>query len=168
MPTQSQWLLKVPEIRAEIEQLTIPVLDRSLFETLFRVRRRRAHQLLHQFGGYQSGRTFWIDRISLLRKLEQIETGDGFAAESQRKQRLSENLEQLRKHSSAAKVHVRVEPEIMSTRLANLPDGVTLLPGQLTVSFETAEQLLERLFALAQALANDFDDLKRIMSEKTV
>jgi hypothetical protein len=168
MPAQSQWLLRVPEIRAEIEQLTIPVLDRALFETLFRVQRRRAHQLMHRFGGFQSGRTFWIERSSLLRELEQIEMGEAFTGERQRKQRLTENLEQLRKHSSAAKVHVRVEPEVMSTRLANLPEGVTLLPGQLTVSFETAEQLLERLFALAQALANDFDDLKRIVSTRTV
>ena len=90
--------------------------------------------------------------------------GERFRGEGQRKQRLTENRKQLRKHSSAAKVDVRVEPEVMSTRLANLPEGVTLLPGQLTVSFETAEQLLERLFALAQVLANDLDRVGHLFS----
>ncbi len=37
----------------------------------------------------------------------------------------------------------------------SLPQGIQLEAGQLTAIFASPEQLLERLFALAQALAND-------------
>jgi hypothetical protein len=35
----------------------------------------------------------------------------------------------------------------------DLPDGVSLQPGLLTISFENDQQLLERLFLLARVLA---------------
>jgi hypothetical protein len=40
-----------------------------------------------------------------------------------------------------------------------VPDGVSLQPGQLTVAVENDQQLLERLFLLARALATNPDML---------
>ena len=37
---------------------------------------------------------------------------------------------------------------------ADLPAGVSLEPGLLTISFSSEEQLLERLFLIARAFAN--------------
>src|ERR1022692_2100735 len=65
MPAKAQWLLRVPEILAELAALDVPVLDRAVCERLFRLRRRRTIDLIRCFGGYQAGRTFLVDRPKL-------------------------------------------------------------------------------------------------------
>src|ERR1039458_5601050 len=45
MPAKAQWLLRVPEILAELAALDVPVLDRAVCERLFRLRRRRTIDL---------------------------------------------------------------------------------------------------------------------------
>jgi hypothetical protein len=76
MPAKPSWILQLPRIQDELEALHLPVADRACFERIFGVRRRRAIQLMHQFGGYQSGRTFFVERVKLLRSLRRIAGGD--------------------------------------------------------------------------------------------
>ena len=89
MPAKAQWLLRVPEILEELRALDVPVVDRAVCEGLFRLRRRRAIDLLRCFGGYQAGRTFLIDRPKLVAQLEQIRDSADFKMEWQRKERLA-------------------------------------------------------------------------------
>ncbi|MBL8216784.1 MAG: hypothetical protein JNK87_39055 [Bryobacterales bacterium] len=44
-------------MRKVLEELDLPVIDRAGIEQIFGVRRRRAIQLMHKFGGYQAART---------------------------------------------------------------------------------------------------------------
>ena len=53
MPITSYWLDRLPEI-AGISSLSTPALDRSSFERIFRLRRHRAIELMHQLGSYPS------------------------------------------------------------------------------------------------------------------
>ena len=53
-------------------------------------------------------------------------------------------------------VRFKVPAETMSAQLANLPEGVSVARGRIEVRFDGAENALERLFALAQALGNDY------------
>jgi hypothetical protein len=62
-------------------------------------------------------------------------------------------LERLTKQQ----VLVEAPMRIMSQQLGNLPDGVTIAPGRITVEFTEPQQALERLLALAMAIGNDFD-----------
>src|SRR5664279_4150939 len=126
MPTKKTWLLRLPEIREELSAMKVPVVDRAIFERLFGVRRRRAIQLLHYFDGYQSGRTFLIDRLSLIEQLVPLEASAEFALELRRRQRLVESLEQLRRSRAGARVVIPAEPVQNGTRL---PDGVLLICG---------------------------------------
>src|ERR1700689_4352257 len=84
MPAKAQWLLRVPEILEELRALDVPVVDRAVCEGLFRLRRRRAIDLLRCFGGYQAGRTFLIDRPKLVAQLEQIRDSADFKMEWRR------------------------------------------------------------------------------------
>jgi hypothetical protein len=43
----------------------------------------------------------------------------------------------------------------------NLPAGVRLEPGCITVEFDEPQQGLEKLLALAMAISNDFDRFER-------
>ena len=53
--------------------------------------------MLHQFGGYQAGKTFLIDRIPLIERLEALQSGVEFEQEQERKARLEESLDQVRR-----------------------------------------------------------------------
>jgi hypothetical protein len=154
MPTNKTWLLRLPEIREELSAMKVPVVDRAIFERLFGVRRRRAIQLLHYFDGYQSGRTFLIDRIRLIEQLVPLEASAEFAIEQRRRTRLVESLEKLRRSRAGARVSIPVEPTHNGTLL---PAGVHLDCGTLRVSFDGVSDLLGKLYAVAQAAAADFE-----------
>jgi hypothetical protein len=161
MPAKAQWLLRVPEILAELAMLDVPVVDRAVCERLFRLRRRRAIDLMRGFGGYQAGRTFLLDRPKLVAQLEQIRDSPDFKMEWRRKARLGERLDAIRRLQAGARVAIAVEPETLSQRLPDLPEGVGLSPGALHIQFQSSEELLRKLFALAQAIANDYEAFEK-------
>lgn len=163
MPTKKTWLLRLTAIREELTYLNVPVIDRATFERLFGVRRRRAIQLMHYFGGYQAGRTFLIDRVALLRQLEPLEASTEFALEQQRRQRLVESLEQLRRSRAGAHVTIPVNP---TRNRAQIPDCVYLDRGTLWVEFDSVQDLLSKLYQLSQAAAADFEAF-RVAAEGT-
>ena len=74
-----------------------PVVDRAVLERVFRVRRRRAVELMAHFGGYQAGRTFLLDRKQLERALERMRDGGDFEFERQRKEVRAQELERVRR-----------------------------------------------------------------------
>lgn len=161
MPAKAQWLLRVPEILEELSALDVPIVDRAVCERLFRLRRRRAIDLMRFFGGYQAGRTFLIDKPKLVSQLEQIRDSPDFKMEWRRKERLFERLESIRRLQAGARVAIPVEPDVLSQRLPDLPAGVGLSPGTLHIQFGSSEELLSKLFALAQAIANDYEAFER-------
>jgi hypothetical protein len=135
--------------------MEVPVVDRAIFESLFGVRRRRAIQLMSFFGGFQAGRTFLVDRMALIRQLEPVEAGAEFVMEQRRRQRLIDSLEQVRRHRAAASVSIAVA--LPPRDIARLPEGICLQPGFLNITFDGAEDLLRKLYSIAQAAANDFE-----------
>ena len=161
MPAKAQWLLRVPEILEELRALDVPVVDRAVCERLFRLRRRRAIDLLRGFGGYQAGRTFLIDRPRLVAQLEQIRDSTDFKMEWRRKERLVDTLDSMRRLQAGARVAIPVAAEVMSRRWPDLPAGVGLSPGALHIQFQSSEELLSKLFALAQAIANDYEGFEK-------
>lgn len=161
MPAKAQWLLRVPEILAELLALDVPVVDRAVCERLFHLRRRRAIDLIRCFGGYQAGRTFLVDRPKLVAQLEQIRDSPDFKMEWRRKERLADRLDAIRRLQTGARVAIAVEPETLCQRLPDLPAGVSLSAGALHIQFQSPEELLSQLFALAQAIANDYEAFEK-------
>jgi hypothetical protein len=157
MPAKALWLLHIPEITAMLETFDVPVVDRAIIERLFGLRRRRAIELLHRFGGYQAGRTFLVDRRLLIDHLRRLSDGEEFHRESQRKERLDHIVDQLRRHQAAVRVKIPVQSDVFSRKLADLSPGVALEAGHLHIAFSGTEDLLGKLFELSQAASNDFD-----------
>ena len=157
MPAKALWLLQIPEIVSLLETFDVPVVDRAIIERLFGLRRRRAIELLHRFGGYQAGRTFLIDRRQLIEHLRRLAGGEEFQRESRRKERLDDAVGQLRRQQTAARVKIPVQPDVFSRKLAGLSPGVALEAGHLHIAFSGTEDLLGKLFELSQAANNDFD-----------
>ena len=157
MPAKALWLLQIPEIVSLLETFNVPVVDRAIIERLFGLRRRRAIELLHRFGGYQAGRTFLVDRHLLIEQLQRLADGEEFQQESRRKERLDDTVGQLRLQQTAARVKIPVQPDVFSRKLTDLPPGVALEAGHLHIAFSGTEDLLGKLFELSQAASNDFD-----------
>jgi hypothetical protein len=165
MRRQSEWLLRLPEILATLTSTNSHVLDRTAFELLFRVRRRRAIQLMGVFGGFQSGRTFLVDRQELVARITSLLDGEEFTYEKGRRERVSEELERVRTHlKGVARFRSRLPCCVNASTLSNLPSGVELRAGELVVRFESSEELLQKLFTLAQALASDYEKLQELMN----
>jgi hypothetical protein len=166
MPAKALWLLHIPEIVAQLEALEVPVVDRAVIERLFGLRRRRAIELLHRFGGYQADRTFLLDRRQLMDYLRRLAEGEDFQVEIRRKERLEHTVDQLRRNQAAAQVTIRVPPEVRSRKIAGLSAGVALEPGHLHIEFQGTEDLLSKLYELSQAAANEFEKFDAVVSPR--
>jgi hypothetical protein len=166
MPAQPQWLLRLPEIIDEISALDTPIVDRSVIERAFGLRRRRAIHLLGWFGGYQVGRAFVVERETLLRRLRGIAAGERFGYEKRRRERLAERLERLRKDRRAAGVVIPVAAPAVPEAL-QLPSGVFFQHGRLVVEFRDVPDLLGKLYGVAQTAAGDFAAFEAAATTKT-
>jgi hypothetical protein len=157
MPAKAVWLLKIPEIVTLLESFDVPVVDRAIIERLFGLRRRRAIELLHRLGGFQTGRSFLVDRHVLIENLRRLAAGEEFRWESRRKERLDLAVDQLRRGQIGARVKIPVQADVFSRKLADLSPGVALEVGHLHIAFSGTEDLLGKLYELAQVASNDFD-----------
>jgi hypothetical protein len=58
-------------------------------------------------------------------------------------------------------VLVEAPTRVVDQAFSDLPPGVRLQPGRVTVDFEEPHQALEKLLALAMAIGNDFVAFER-------
>ena len=105
-----------------------------------------------------------VDRLRLIAQLEVLQNGDGYRQESRRRMNLEETVERARRQAAATRVKIQVEPGAWSTRIHTLPAGIRLEPGSLSVEFGDPQELLQKLFALSQAMANDFECFERMVT----
>ena len=164
MPAKPECLLRLPEIRAELEHIAVPIVDRVGIERIFGLKRRRAIELMHEFGGYQTGRTFLVDRARLLEALQSLESKEDYTAEKRRRERLGDVVEASREHLMSMRVLIPVRAAAARASLDRLAPGVLLLPGILTIEFRHPIELLEKLYGLAQAIAHDFEKFEGLLS----
>jgi hypothetical protein len=163
MPAKPDWLLRLPDIRAQLECLDAPVVDRAVVERIFGLRRRRAIELLHQFGGYQAGRTFLLDRVRLLEALQLLESREDYTAEKRRRERLQDVVEASREDMISTRVRIPVRAAAARASLDRLAPGVLLMPGMLSIEFRHPVELLEKLYGLAQAISHDFEKFEALL-----
>ena len=57
--------------------------------------------------------------------------------------------------------------EALEARLSGLPEGVSVEPGRIEVRFNGAKDAVGRLFALAQALTNDYEQFEVLVEGET-
>ena len=157
MPDKPLWLGHLDQILAELSALPQPWVDRATIERLLGVGRRRAQQILRPCVSFQIGSNGLAGREQFIAHLQQLATGDTASYERQRRQRLARTLETLRSAwQEQPRVAVEAPTSIVHQVLADLPPGIEIGPGQITVRFATTQEALEKLLALAMAIGNDF------------
>lgn len=158
MPDQPTWIERVPRILATLDAAGVPAfLDRPAIEALFGLRRRQSIELMRRLGGYKVGKTFLVDRAALVRFLQDPRRRSAHEIEAGRFQRVLDVLGNARQELHQRRIPIPSLPPAPDLSLAGLPDGVQLDAGKLTVTFHTGVELLQKLFALSQALSNDYE-----------
>ncbi|MGA2132391.1 MAG: hypothetical protein ABSH50_08870 [Bryobacteraceae bacterium] len=163
MPDKPLWYGRLDEIIGELNGLAWPWVDCETLQTLLQVGRRRAQQVLRPCVTRQIGTSGMANREELIAHLRRLAAGEDVHYERRRRQRLAQTMEQLRQAALAQpKVLVEAPSTIVGQQFADLPEGVTVLPGNISISFSSPSEALQRLLALAMAIGNDFGEFERI------
>jgi hypothetical protein len=102
-------------------------------------------------------------REELIAHLKRLAAGDEAHYERRRRQRLAMVLDGLRQAAlTQPKVLVEAPTAVLNRELADLPDGVSISPGAISITFSSPNEALERLLALAMAIGNDLNEFERM------
>jgi hypothetical protein len=161
LPTHPTWLERVPDILEKVQsERTPPILDRQAIEGLFGIRRRQAIALLHRLAGYKVGRTFVVPREAAIEFLQKILASGAIEEAAAKKSGVMEFLGEARQGLQLPSIPLPVAAKLSDITFNGLPPGIRLQPDRLTIRFQSATDLLQKLFSLSQALANDFETLE--------
>lgn len=164
MPAKPVWYSKINDVIRELESLPRPFVDRATVEFLLGVGRRRAQQIMAPCIRDRVGSNGLADRDAFIAHLRRLGEGDDGYYEGRRRRKLAEVLAQLQKERlERPRLLVEAPLEVLTQELENLPAGVRLEPGRITVTFDRAQQTLEKLLALAMAISNDFDHFDKVV-----
>ncbi len=167
MPTKPVWYRKLPYIIGELRRLPRPYVDRATVEFLLGVGRRRAQQIMGPCVVDRVGASGLADRDALVARLEQIAAGEEAFYEVQRRQKVARLIEGLRRERvERPQLIVEAPTAVVNQELENLPSGVRLESGRITVEFDEPQQALEKLLALAMAISNDFDRFEQCVTQR--
>lgn len=162
MPAKPVWYSKINEVIGEIQALPRPFVDRATVEFLLGVGRRRAQQIMAPCITVRVGANGLADRDAFIAHLRRLAEGDDGYYERRRRRKVAAILEQLqRDRLEQPKLLVEAPIAVLAQELKNLPEGVRLERGRITVTFDQAQQALEKLLALAMAISNDFEGFER-------
>ena len=162
MPDKPTWYGRLDQVIAELGNLPWPWVDRQTLQSLLLVGPRRAQQILRPCVTRQVGANGVASREELIEHLKRLAAGDEAHYERRRRQRLAQVLEGLRREALAQpKVLVEAPTTVLNQEFANLPDGVSVSPGAISITFSSPSEALQRLLALAMAIGNDFNEFER-------
>ncbi len=157
MPTKPVWYGKLSRIIEGLQSSPHPFVDRAEVEFLLGVGRRRAQQIMAPCITRRIGANGLADRDALIARLRRLAGGNEVAYEIRRRRKLAEVVERLRQERlERPQLLVEAPVQVVDSGLGNLPPGVYLDRGKITVEFTEPQQALEKLLALAMAIGNDF------------
>ena len=119
---------------------------------------------MQTFGAELTGNQRTLPRAQLLRQLRKHRARAAFRGEAARRERLLTELRTAR----LTGIRVAVPVEAFEGRLASLPEGVQVARDRIEVRFSGAQEAVARLFALAQALTNDYDRFETLVGRGEV
>ena len=163
MPAKPVWYRNLPNILEELRRHPLPYVDRAAVEFLLGVSRRRAQQIMAPCVlERRAGVNGLADRDALITRLERIAEGEEGFYEIERRRKVANLIENLRQQwMTQPQLLVEAPTAVVNQEFENLPAGVRLEPGRITVEFDEPQQGLEKLLALAMAISNDFELFER-------
>lgn len=162
MPAKPSWFSNIERILAQLRSLPHSFVDRATIETLLGVGRRRAQQIMAPCITHRVGTNGLADRAELIAHLERLARSEGVYYELRRRRRVAGAIEKLRtERIEQPQLLVEAPVQVVMQKFENLPPGVLLSPGRITIEFQNPHEALEKLLALAMAISNDFKAFER-------
>jgi hypothetical protein len=166
VPARPAWFSKIDEVVRHLEAQPREFVDRATVEYLLGVGRRRAQQILAPIVTDRVGANGLADRKEVIQRLRRLAEGDDGHYERQRRRRVAEALDSLRRdRMEKPQVMVEAPLRVLEQSLRDLPAGVRLEAGRITVEFNEPREALEKLLALAMAIGNDFGRFEQMAGE---
>jgi hypothetical protein len=163
LPAKPAWYSRISDVIRALEALPRPFVDRATVEFLLGVGRRRAQQILAPCIRDHVGANGLADRETFIAHLRRLAAGDDSHYECQRRRKVAAALAQWQKDRlERPQLLVEAPVQVLTQDIDDLPAGVHLAAGRITIEFDTPQQALERLLALAMAMSNDFDRFERM------
>lgn len=154
VPDKPTWCGHLADISRQLRGLPDRWVDCRILQDLLRIGPRRAQQILAPCIARQIGASGVADREEVITHLNRLTTGEATHYEHRRRRRLAERIEVFQEERRNA-VLVEAPAAIVNQEMEDLPTGVAITRGQITVSFTTSQEALEKLLALAMAISND-------------
>jgi hypothetical protein len=157
-------MARLPAIRAQLEELHSPALDRAMIEALFQISRRSAIRLMAALGKPEPGKAMLIKRSRLLAMLDDLLLTRPVQGEIARKRELREKLAALEREAQPRTTTISSVPLDPGH---GWPAGVTLdAPGALTIRFSSPEELLGAVLALAEDAAGNYESFRARLAQE--
>ena len=157
MPDQPSWIERVPRILETLQSADCPpFLDRASVQRLFGdLSARQANRLMQRCHGYHVGRSVLVARESLTSLVENSQKSGAVDREIARKQRLLSTLAIARVEARSRAIQIPTQAPNAWVQFDDLSPGIRFVPGELRIEFSGSMDLLQKLFELSQAIAND-------------
>jgi hypothetical protein len=149
------WLPRLHEIRRRVEGSARSHYERKEIETLFELQPRAAQMLVEMLPGVAVGRSRLVEREALVQFLERIRLAEDVPAEMDR-------IRTERAGVSRKKIRTMVRTDHPVTSLDALPSSVAFSRCRVEISFRTIEELAQAMYAVAQAIETDGDEMARL------
>lgn len=167
MPDKPTWCGHLAEVATELRALPCPWIDRQTVQDLLGVGRRRAQQILASCSSRRLGSSSVADRDALIAHLERLARGEAGYYERRRRLRVARAIAELRQAwERRPRLLVEAPASSAQRRISDLPAGVRIAPGEITVRFETVSEALERLLAVALAIGNDLEYFEQLVTNR--
>lgn len=162
MPPCPTWFARLPDAIEKLEAFPRDTVTRSELQTLLVLSKRRTVQLMQTWDAQRRGGRGELEvaRGPLVRRWKALLRGRSYAAEQERVERVAATLEAAR----VSRVRVAVPRETLGAQLRSVPPGVLVQRRRIVVEFQDAREAIAKLFALAQALGNDWDAFEELVS----
>lgn len=150
MARPPSWIQRLPAIRKTVENSQVTHYTSTDLQRMFGLQDRRAREMFEmlptvKMGG---GNSIWVERQALMRFLERV-------AEAEDVHGLFVQMRDEKERPSRKRPHTLVRREFDQVDPADLAPWMQR--GQLTVQFETAQQLFDALWRVAIALQENLD-----------
>lgn len=165
MPLHPTWLARIPALLETLQADTAPAaFTRRDLECLLGVRRRRAILLLHRMGAGRRGSELIAPREAVLRYLQERWNEEAAARAADQERQVAVTLAEARRALTLPRIPLPSPAQRSAITFAGLPAGIRLTREDLVVTFSSAQDLVEKLFTVAQALANDYESLEQALA----
>ncbi len=167
VPLQPNWFARIPALLETLQAETaLPEFRRRDIEHLLGVRRRRAILLLHGMGAERRGSELIAPREAVIRYLEERWSEEAAARAAAQERQVAVTLAEARRALTLPRIPLPSPTQLSAITFAGLPAGIHLTRKDLVVAFSSAPDLVEKLFTLAQALANDYESLEEALADR--